>query len=164
MKSFLAQITISSDIERLMLVFALYDSKLNQASKATNVQQTVVIQKESPIWELFDANSTLTVWRKQGAHKISLPPIQFNPLVPSEGKNWLKPHSLLKEGHEKRKKRFLNRITNNSIEDIKADFGTDTSDTDTDENKNESNDEEDDHIDHNAGISFESADKDMPED
>ena len=87
MKSFLAQITISSDIERLMLVFALYDSKLNQASKATNVQQTVVIQKESPPWELFDANSTLTVWRKQGARKISLPPIQFNPLVPSEGKN-----------------------------------------------------------------------------
>ena len=58
----------------------------------------------------------------------------------------------------------MNRITNNSIEDIKADFGTDTSDTDTDENENESNDEEDDHIDHNAGISFESADKDMPED
>ena len=39
--------------------------------------------------------------------KISLPPIQFTPLAPSEGKNWLKPHSLLKEGHEKRKKKVF---------------------------------------------------------
>ena len=96
--------------------------------------------------------------------KISLPPIQFTPLAPSEGKNWLKPHSLLKEGHEKRKKRFLNTMTDNSIDDIKDDYDIDTSDTDTDENENESNDEEHDHIDQNAGISCESADKDMQED
>ena len=87
MKSFLAQVTASSDIERLMSVFMLYDSKLYQASKATNIEQTVVIQKESPPCELFDANSTLTAWRKQGAPKSSLPPIYFTPLVPSEGKN-----------------------------------------------------------------------------
>ena len=58
-----------------MLAFVIYDSKLNQVSKATNVEQTVVIQKESPPREFFDANSTLTVWRKQGIHKISLPPL-----------------------------------------------------------------------------------------
>ena len=44
------------------------------------------------------------------------------------------------------------------------DFGTDTSDTDTDENENESNDEDNDHIDQNAGISCESAGKDIQED
>ena len=96
--------------------------------------------------------------------KISLPPIQFTPLAPSEGKNWLKPCSLLKEGHEKRKKRFLNTMTDNSIDDIKDDYDIDTSDTGTDENENESNNEEYDHIDQNAGISCESADKDMQED
>ena len=79
MKSFLAQITVSSDIQRLMSIFMLYDSKLNQASKATNVEQTAVIQKGSPPWELFDANSTLTVWRKQEARKISLSPTNSLP-------------------------------------------------------------------------------------
>ena len=79
MKSFLAQITVSSDIQRLMSIFMLYDSKLNQASKATNVEQTAVILKRSPPWELFDANSTLTVWRKQEARKISLPPTNSLP-------------------------------------------------------------------------------------
>ena len=89
---------------------------------------------------------------------------KFSPLVPNEGKTWLKPHNLLKERHKKRKKRFLNRITNNSIDDIKDDFGTDTSDTVTDENENESNDEENDHIDQDTGITCESADKDIQED
>ena len=71
------------------------------------MQQIFVIQKDSPPWELFDANSTLTVLRKQGAHKISLPPIQFSSLVvTNEGNNWLKPQHFLKEGHEKRKKGF----------------------------------------------------------
>ena len=55
-------------------------------------------------------------------------------------------------------------MTDNSIDDIKDDYDIDTSDTDTDENENESNDEEHDHIDQNAGISCESADKDMQED
>lgn len=161
-ESFLAQKTVSKDIERLMSVFVLYDSKLNQASKATHVQQIFATQKESPPWELFDANSTLTVWRKQGTHKISLPPIQFSSLlVTNEGNNWLKPHRFLKEGHEKRKKGFwIEWYFNWSYDN----FGTDTSDTDTDENENESNDEEDDHIDQNAGISCESAGKDIQED
>ena len=110
MKSFLAQITVSSNIDKLMFVFVLYDSKLNQASKATNVEQTVVIQKESPPQKLIS-------------------------LVPSEGKNWLRPHSLLKEGHKQRKKRFSNRMAHNSTDDIKDDFGTDTSDNDTDQNE-----------------------------
>ena len=54
---------VSCDAERLMSAFVLYDNKLNKASKGTNVEYSVIIAKETPSWELFDAEAAVQLWR-----------------------------------------------------------------------------------------------------
>ena len=110
MKAFLSTIVVSCDVERLMSVFTLYDSKLNQTSKALNVEHSVIVAKETPSWELFDARAVITLWRKQKDRRKQLPPIENSPMKPHLNKCWLKPHTVLKAGHKKRKARYVKRM------------------------------------------------------
>lgn len=109
---------------------------------ASNLEQTVVVLKVLPLQEFFDANSAFNVWRKEVSCKHP---------------------NFLKEGHKK-KKRLLNRVTDNSVDGIKDNFSPDTCDTDMENNEKENNYEEDEHIEQYAGISCKSADKVIQED
>ena len=90
---YLCQITETADVERLMSVFGLQDSPLNQASTPKLVEEMVVIQKESPSWKMFDASAAQIVWRSlsKGGRNISLPPMGKGTLVPLKDKSWVKP-------------------------------------------------------------------------
>ncbi len=63
MKSYLSLLFESADNERIMSSHTLLDTKLNQASMPTRVEQMVVIHKESSSWKLFDADAALLLWR-----------------------------------------------------------------------------------------------------
>ena len=47
----LVNVTMSSNIEHVMSVFTLFDSKLNQAATPGRVDKMVLIIKESHLWE-----------------------------------------------------------------------------------------------------------------
>ena len=63
MKCYLCQITETAEVERLMSVFGLQDSKLNQGSTPEYLEMMVIIQKESPSWQYFDSLSAGRMWR-----------------------------------------------------------------------------------------------------
>ena len=64
MKACLVQVTSSCDIEQVFSVFTLYDTKLNQAVTLDEVEEIIIIMKETPTWETFDSMSTTIVWQQ----------------------------------------------------------------------------------------------------
>ena len=108
-KCYLCQITETAEVERLMSVFCLQESKLNQGSTPEYLERMVIIQKESPSWDLFDSYTAGRMWRCLPDHAgdrriLSLPPLSDDIFSESPGKLWLKSISLIKEAHLKRKK------------------------------------------------------------
>ena len=73
MKSCLIQVVSSSDVERVMSTFNLYDDKLNQAAKPKTVEQMIIIMKESPSWRKFDTPMSCGRSRKHSAGKLFHP-------------------------------------------------------------------------------------------
>lgn len=132
-KAFIIQITESSDIERVMSVFTLFDNKWNQASENDLVEKVVIIQKESPSWELFDSEAALIIWRKQkDKRNIILPKITVQKLHESSEKSWLKPLYVIKAAHEKRKDLFRKRQEADEIHSvIEGDYDSDNVDSDS---------------------------------
>ena len=69
-KSNLVMLTETADLERLVSVFSLQDSVLNQASKPACVQQMVMIQTESTSWQEFDAEAAVNLWALMKNRKV----------------------------------------------------------------------------------------------
>ena len=93
----------TADIERLMSVFSLQDTALNQHSTPSRVEQMVIIQKESTQWQNFDYEAVLTLWQSTGNRKYPLPKVNSGP-IPSKGKVIIKSSELIKERHQMRLK------------------------------------------------------------
>ena len=98
MMSFFSMVTETADIERLMSIFCLQDTKLTQARAPARVEQMVLIHKESPSWNDFDSFTALLIWRSLKTRKVPLPPLPAR--LPTD-KNWVKLPSQLKEAHNK---------------------------------------------------------------
>lgn len=64
MKACLVQVTSSCDIELLFFVFTLYDTKLNQTATPDEVEEVIIIMRETPIQEKFNSTSTLIMWQQ----------------------------------------------------------------------------------------------------
>ena len=145
MRSYLSQIVVSCDVERLMSTFVLYDSKLNQTSKSLNVEQSVIIAKETPDWNLFDAEGAATLWRLMKPRKKQFPPMGESPLAPAPNKFGVKPSSVLKAGHEKRKADHARKMKGDDSQEFeKCRIEESRILTTTDEEDEESEDESDD--------------------
>ena len=122
----------TADIERLMSVFTLQDTPLNQHSTPTRVQQMVIIKKESASWKSFDYEAVLSLWQMEKPRKLLLPPVNRQSLL-QEDKELLKSARTIKERHEKR------------LATWKQKYGGESEffyDSDS-ENENESDEEED---------------------
>ena len=64
MKACLVQVTSSCGIERVFSVFTLYDTTLNQAAAPDEVEEMIVIMKETPTWKKFDSMSVTIIWQQ----------------------------------------------------------------------------------------------------
>ena len=126
----------TADIERLMSVFSLQDTPLNQHSTPARVEQMVMIQKESAPWEKFDCDAVLTLWQSTGIRKYPLPRIGSY-AIPSKDKELLKSSKLIKERHLKRLKVWKSR-NEKEKERFLYDSGSSASeDEEEEEDKNE---------------------------
>ena len=54
----------SCGIERVFSVFTLYDTTLNQAAAPDEVEEMIVIMKETPTWKKFDSMSVTIIWQQ----------------------------------------------------------------------------------------------------
>ena len=108
MKACLVQVTSSCGIERVFSVFTLYDTTLNQAAAPDEVEEMIVIMKETPTWKKFDSMSVTIIWQQTnpGWHGLSLPLIPNDKLSPCDGKFWVKPVWMIHEASLKRKQKF----------------------------------------------------------
>ena len=139
---FFSMVTETPDIEHLMSIFCLQDTKLTQARAPARVEQMVLIHKESPSWNDFHSFTALLIWRSLKTRKVPLLPLPAR--LPTD-KNWVKPPSQLKEAHNKRQiqweKRFRKKTTAEFLEDERQ-FEIDGSDEDTDVEMDKDEDEE----------------------
>ena len=92
----------------MFLVFTLYDTKLNQDAKPDEVEEMIIIIKETPTWEKFDSMSTTIMWQQTnpGQHGLLHPPIPNDKLSPCDGKFWVKPVWMIHKASLKRKQKF----------------------------------------------------------
>lgn len=79
MKACLVQVTSSCDIELLFFVFTLYDTKLNQTATPDEVEEVIIIMRETPTQEKFNSTSTLIMWQQTNSFQA----IQTNLPIPN---------------------------------------------------------------------------------
>ena len=135
--SYLSLIFESADNERIMSVFNLLDTKLNQACNPSRTEQLVLICKETANWRTFDARAAYVIWNSKKNHtRIALPAHITEKVLFDTSREALKSLASIKGAHVKRllqwKKRMEKDYATTSTDDI-DDYAGDLIRPDTDD-------------------------------